>query len=732
MTALDELHALPHHFSRSILVCDSSADDAQCLTGVLQSHGYIGASTLSDARHVMPHLESNRQDLVLLNTAAWAQDSLDVIQQIRRRFSAVELPILVLVNASSKEIGKAALLAGANDYLITPADPDELMLRLRSLMSIRDLHISDLATHDRLRDEVAARAAKLDMLIENGLLMAQTHERSALIRHTLFEGRRLLHCDAASMYLVTEDKTLRFVMRTRDDALASYEIALYDPDTGQPDEHHVSTWCALQKQSVLIDNVYQETRFDLSGTRRFDSHSGYRTVSLLTVPMAPRKGEVVGVLQFINKLDPITGLIIPFAPDLVPLVEALAAQAAVTLDNLQLMDSRKNLLESLIQTIATAIDAKSHYTARHSERVPELALMLAQAAHDKADGPLADFGFKTEDEWHEFRVGAWLHDCGKITTPEHVIDKATKLEMIGNRIHEVRMRFEVLLRDAEIERLQALANGADICKANATFEAQKASLMADFEFIAKSNIGVENMSQADIDRVEQIGSITWQRYFDDRLGLAQEELMRREVATAQPLPTPERLLADQPHHIVQREAGDMPDPRFGFKVDVPPYAFNHGEIYNLKVVRGTLTSEDRYKINEHMTHGIAMLERIPFPQSLQRVPEYAGTHHETLKGTGYPRRLKAHELSIPARIMMIADIFEALTAADRPYKTPKKFSEALQILYGQKIRGHIDADLFDLFLTSGVHLQYAKKFLPPDQIDEVDIKALLGPVSALH
>ncbi len=734
------------HAGCRILVCDDSIADVRYLVSLLESFGYRDVVTLTDPRQVMPLVGQNNFDLILLDMKMPHLDGLEIIELVRQRYSGAELPILVITGAESTTTRNAALQAGANDYLAKPIDPIEMSLRAKNLLLIRQSHKANLAIQDNLEREVAARTAKLDMLIENGLLMAMTRDRSALVRHTLFEGQRLLHCDAASMYAVTDSRSLRFVMRTREDRMAATEIPLYDQGTGLPNERHVSTCCALRKKSVLIDDVYQEATFDLSGTRSFDEHSGYRTVSMLTVPMAPRGGEVVGVLQFINKMDPETGAIIPFPPDLVPLVEALAAQAAVALDNLELIAARRAFMESLIHTIATAIDAKSPYTGRHSARVPELALMLAQAAHATTEGPLASFAFKTEDEWHEFRVGAWLHDCGKITTPEYVIDKATKLETIYNRVHEVRMRFEVLLRDAEITRLNAIIaagptlamspsgntvpDGGAAASANTQFEARKKQLLDDFAFIAESNIGTETMSQAQKDRIDQIGRTPWLRHFDDRLGLAHEELLRRNAEPQRPLPAMESLLADQPYHLIERGAANLPDPSFGFKVDVPEHLYNHGEIYNLNVTQGTLTPEDRYKINEHMIHGIMMLERMPFPNELKRVPEYAGTHHETLKGTGYPRRLGAKDLSIPARIMVIADIFEALTSSDRPYKTPKKFSESLQILHSMKKKGNIDADVFDLFLTSGVHLQYAHKYLMPEQIDLVDIAPYIGPVQS--
>lgn len=716
------------HSKCRILVCDDSTVDTTYLAHLLERLGYADVISLSDSRQVMPMVKFTAFDLLLLDIRMPYLNGLDIIHLIREQFSAPELPILVITGVDSIETRNAALLAGANDYLNKPIDPVEMSLRASNLLTIRTIHKANIAIQGDLAREVVSRTARLNLLIENGLLMSMTRDRATLIRHTLFEGQRLLNCDAASLYLVTPEKTLRFVMRTRDDELVANEIALYDPDSGLPNEKYASTWCALNKQSVLIDDVYTEPRFDLSGTLRFDMHSGYHSVSMLTVPMAPRGGDVVGVLQFINKLDPATGAVIPFPPDLVPLVETLASHAAVSLDNLDLIDERKSFMESLIHTVATAIDAKSPFTGRHSARVPELAVMLAKAAHNATAGPLAEFGFKTEDEWHEFRVGAWLHDCGKITTPENVIDKATKLEGIYNRIHEVRMRFEVLLRDADIERLEAVCAGGDAAAALAQFEARKVSLRADFALIADSNIGEENMPPAQMARLREIGNTPWLRHFDDGLGLAHEELLRRKVSSAQPLPVEEKLLADRPFHLIERGPDDFPDPAFNFKVDVPEHLYNHGELYNLCIQRGTLTPEDRYKINEHMIHGIIMLERMPFPKSLKRVPEYAGTHHETLKGTGYPRRLGAADLSVPARIMVIADIFEALTATDRPYKLPKKFSESLEILHSLKMKGHIDADLFDLFLISGVHLEYAQRFLSPEQVDVVDITPYLGPV----
>ncbi|RZI62736.1 MAG: GAF domain-containing protein [Rubrivivax sp.] len=568
----------------------------------------------------------------------------------------------------------------------------------------------------------SVEAVRLKGLIETCIMMSMSRDRQALLQQLLGEGRRLLHCDGATMYMVTEQQTLRFELRTRSDPLPSQQIPLYHEHTGRPNENFVSVYTVLHNRAVLIDDVYAESRFDLTGTRAFDVATGYRTVSMLTVPIAPRGGAPIGVLQFMNALDPATGAIVPFDPETVTLVEAIAAQAAVALDNLSLVESQKDLMSSLIRVLANAIDAKSPYTGRHCERVPELAIMLARAASDATDGPLRHFAFRSEEEWEEFRIGAWLHDCGKVTTPEYVIDKATKLETIHNRIHEVRMRFEVLRRDLEIAALQARLDGKWTGDVQSAHETALAQLEADFAFVAKCNVGTETMDDEAVDRLHRVGARRWTRHFDDRLGLSAAELASRGGEADAELPCSEPLLSDRLRDIVPRPAEDRPDPAYGFRMDVPEHLYNRGELHNLGVRSGTLTQEERYKINEHMVHTVMMLEQMPFPKHLRRVPEYAGTHHERMDGKGYPRRLGPDRLSVPSRIMAVADIFEALTASDRPYKKPKKLSEALAVL--QRMAGpHVDPDIFNLFLTSGVYLDFARKHLDPSQIDVEDASA---------
>ncbi len=381
---------------------------------------------------------------------------------------------------------------------------------------------------------------------------------------------------------------------------------------------------------------------------------------------------------------------------------------------------QKNLMDSFIKLIASAIDAKSSYTGGHCERVPEIAIMLAKVASEDES---IKFKIENEDQEREISIAAWLHDCGKVVTPEYVIDKATKLETIYNRIHEIRTRFEVIHRDLTIKALNKKLNGENPEEVDNWLEEEHKKLQEEFEFIAKCNVGTEFMSDEDIEKIKTIAQREWIRHFDDKLGLSHGELKNLpKEKFKEELPIKEKLLNDRLEHIIPRDKKEIIEHnKYGFKVPIPKYLYNRGEIYNLTIKKGTLTPEEFYKIQEHVMMTIKMLEQLPFPENLKNVPLYAGAHHETLIGTGYPRKLTKKDLPIPARIMAIADVFEALTANDRPYKEPKKLSEAMEILYYMTKEGHLDEQLFKLFLTSGIFLQYANKHLAPSQIDGVDV-----------
>ena len=352
--------------------------------------------------------------------------------------------------------------------------------------------------------------------------------------------------------------------------------------------------------------------------------------------------------------------------------------------------------------------------------------MLAKAACDSNEGKYKNFALDDE-QWEELSIAGWLHDCGKVTTPEYVVDKATKLETIYDRIHEVRMRFEVLKRDAEIECWQQIAEGGNKEQHLDALAKHCEVIDDDFAFIAECNVGGEFMADEKIERLQAIAAKTWLRTLDDNLGLSWEELNRKDQRS-ETLPVEEKVLSDKPEHLIKRhEADKIPqDNPWGFKVDTPEYKYNRGELYNLSVKKGTLSEEERYMINGHMIQTIIMLNNLPYPKNLRNVPLIAGSHHETMDGKGYPKKLVMTDQPETARMMVIADIFEALTASDRPYKKAKTLNESVRILSFMRNDKHIDADLFDLFLCSGVYMEYAKKFLSPAQIDEVNVEDYLS------
>jgi HD-GYP domain-containing protein (c-di-GMP phosphodiesterase class II) len=471
-----------------------------------------------------------------------------------------------------------------------------------------------------------------------------------------------------------------------------------------PDGAFFSCDRALRERRAIVDVAREED----------SSRFGTPAKHALTVPLFNRDGETIGVLALLHAEA--------FTPDQQSFIEALSGFAAVALETRELIAMQKALFDAFIKMMADAIDAKSPYTGGHCTRVPEIAHMLAQAVCQETQGRYADFSL-SEDQWEALHIAAWLHDCGKVTTPEYVVDKATKLETIYDRIHEVRMRFEVLSRDADIRYFQQVVSGTSEGQARADRDAEQARLHEDFAFVATCNEGGEFMAPEKIERLRRIGSRTWRRTFSDRLGISAEERRRKEVAPEPGLPVDEPLLSDKPEHLLAHDA-EKPLPgegnALGFTMRKPDFLYDRGELKNLSIARGTLAEEERYKINEHIIQTIAMLSALPFPRHLSQVPEIAGGHHERMDGKGYPRGLTGEKMSPLARVMAIADVFEALTASDRPYKSGKTLSQSLNIMQQMVEEGHLEPELFRIFITSGIATHYARRFLKAEQIDVED------------
>jgi HD-GYP domain-containing protein (c-di-GMP phosphodiesterase class II) len=542
-----------------------------------------------------------------------------------------------------------------------------------------------------------------------------------LLRRVLQEARDAAGAEGGVIYLLAEDgRTLKPADQSWNEGATAGDENL--PGFSMWDE---SNPVARAARSTEAHGTHTLAPQRSAGLEFLDARFDRLPVLLVTVPLLDRGGAAIGVLCLFLR-----GSSAQPSQERLALVRAFAGAGGVAIDNQRLLAAHKALLNSLIELIARAIDAKSHYTAGHCERVPQLTNMLTRVACEQKEGPFADFNLN-EEQWEALRIAGGLHDCGKVTTPEYVVDKATKLETLHDRIHEVRMRFEVLKRDAEITCLKAIAAGGNESELQSALASELRTLDEEFAFIASCNEGGEFMEPEKVERLKRIACRTWQRTLDDRLGVSWEEAKRQARTPARPLPATEQLLADKPEHVIERQEVDLMSEHnpWGFKLQMPASLYNRGELYNLSIAHGTLNEEERYKINDHIVQTI-MLSTLPFPKYLKTVAELAGGHHEKMDGTGYPKRLHRDEMSIPARIMAIADIFEALTAADRPYKKAKKLSEAIRIMSFMKKDRHIDPELFDLFLSSGVYLQYAEEFMQRDYIDEVDVNAYLGVPSS--
>ena len=511
--------------------------------------------------------------------------------------------------------------------------------------------------------------------------LAQEKTYAGFLKQILEATRDITNADGGSLYSVTKDNTLKFEViinkslnialdRNGGEKVNFKDLKLYSPD-GSPNFKNIACFCAITKKIVNIEDVYNCQDFNFQGSKIFDQQVNYRTKSVLAMPLIDINNEVLGVIQLINAKtngDELTA----FQQDDIGFVELLASHAAITIANYLMSKKLESLFISFAHAIATAIDNKSPYTGKHCERVPEIVMMLASAANQSSEEPFEKF-ILTDQKFEELQLAALLHDCGKVSTPVHVMDKSTKLETIFDRIELVATRFEMAICQRKTQFLQDkldIISGKcqqDMAAISTSFEQDIEKLKNDLEFLKRINIGAEFMPRSEQERVREIATRTWKNFEGREYSLLSEN-----------------------------------------------------EALNLMVAKGTLTDQERDLINDHSKITLDILSNLDFPDHLKSVPDIAASHHEKPNGKGHPRKLSGAALSIEARMLSIADTFEALTAKDRPYKKGKTLQEALNIMGTMVGFGELDENLFQLFIDKQIYQSYGEKYLDPNQLEKVD------------
>jgi HD-GYP domain-containing protein (c-di-GMP phosphodiesterase class II) len=517
-----------------------------------------------------------------------------------------------------------------------------------------------LAYHDQIRH-----------LIQIGAALSGEKNINRLLEIIVEEARKLTNADAGTLYIMSDDETtLQFAivqnnsmnirMGGSGEVITWPNVNLKNKD-GKVNKANVSAYVAFSGETINIADVYHAQGFNFEGTKQFDKKTGYRSKSMLVSPLRNHENDIIGVLQLLNALDPATGEVINFSPESQDIILSLASQAAIALSNNHLIHDLESLFELFIKTITTTIDEKSPCTGGHIRRVAELTMAIAGKINETQQGCFAAVKF-SDDQLRELRMAAWLHDVGKITTFNHIIDKKTKLQTVHDRIHEVKTRLKLI----KINYLPAAQSvnkeqRADKSIRNAAQEIR--ALEKEYQFLLAVDKGKEFLST-------------------------------------------EKIAPDEKN--AQSEGNT--------NIEIRPL-FSEKEVYNLCVRRGSLNEEERILINNHTLAAHKMLAGLPFPKKLRHVADYAAAHHENIDGSGYPFGLQGDEIPLQSRIIAIADVFEALTARDRPYKKGKNLSGALKIMELMVKDMHLDKDLFELFIKEKIYADYAKRELMPQQAD---------------
>ena len=522
-------------------------------------------------------------------------------------------------------------------------------------------------------------------LLDISVQLSSESDSDTLMEKILLAAMDISHADAGSIYLANDENELEF--RTVINNSLSIHLGGSSSEkitfpaiplqlNGKDNKSAIVAHTVNTGEVINVIDVYDEQPFDYSAARKMDKKIGYCTQSMLTFPLKNHAHEIIGAIQLINAIEQNT--IIAFSKEIERQILSFASLGAIALTNRALIHDMENLFESFAKTIAVAIDEKSPHTGGHCKRVPELTLMIADAVHQEQNGPMASFTLAPEER-HQLEIAGWLHDCGKISTPDSILEKAKKLETIFDRIHYVDAKLEIALRDIKLKYqadiIIALKDDKliEVKQLERIQEVAEKQVNCDRAFLQKINIGGE--------------------FLTDELQANIHTIAKRYSITIEGVNQP--LLSDD-------------------------------EITNLSIKRGTLNEEERLIIKRHMNVTQDILEALPFPKHLSNVAEYALGHHETMDGKGYPRGLTKEQMSVPARVMAIADIFEALSSADRPYKKAKPVSECLKIMGKLVLNNHLDGDLFTIFVKEKVYEGYIHQFANPSQLDDFELESISG------
>ena len=517
-------------------------------------------------------------------------------------------------------------------------------------------------------DEVTVYAEQLGGQIKKlsdiGRALSGVHDLNTLLEMIVDQARSFTKADAGTLYIL-EENTLRFQIVQNDSLKIRMGGKTGDTIPFPPvelKESNVSAYVAIKGEPVNIPDVYDTDLFDFTGPKKFDQSTGYRSKSMLVIPLKNHEDDVIGVLQLLNATNAINKEVIPFSKDYVNLSESLASQAAVAITNAKLISNMAELFEAFVKVMATAIDEKSPVTGGHIRRVANLTLTMAEFINEHEDGIFKEKKF-SPDQMYELRIAAYMHDIGKVTTPVEIVEKAKKLQTIFDRIHYVRLRMDYIIQKVKLEgqqiKINLLESGAvktEVEKVEADLNNKIEELKEIRSFINKCNEPGEFLEDETLERLKKIS----QRTYLDNEG---EE---------QPFLTEDELL-------------------------------------NLSIRRGSITETERKKMQDHAAVTLRMLNQIPFTKKLKNIPNFAGAHHEFINGNGYPLGLKGDQIPFEGRLMAVTDIAEALTASDRPYKKAMPLETVYRILRSMSEKGELDNDLVELFIDKEIYKIYQTK-----------------------